>query len=84
MWLTETGWATPGNDECWFDVEDEGSQGQHYGELLPALAASPLIERSFFYELVDDPGYAPCQWGALRPDLSEKPAFAAVRSCLAP
>jgi uncharacterized protein (TIGR03382 family) len=77
VWLTETGWKTLAPP--W-----EQNQAKYYPELLDAmLARSSWWKKTIFYELYDA---VPCGstsddcWGITRPDWSQKPAFAALKS----
>jgi hypothetical protein len=66
LWLTETGWNTAG-------VSEE-EQAAYYRQVLAGVEAYDWLAKVFFYQLVDEPG-SPDQWGALRVDLSPKPAY---------
>lgn len=83
VWLTETGWPTPGPHECWFDPVSEPAQAQRLTALLDDLAERTWIDKVFVYELADANLVGACQWGLLRNDLSPKPAFGALRDYIA-
>lgn len=74
VWLTETGWTS--------SSVGEQRQADHLVGLLDGLQSRPWIEKVFFYEIIDD-GTIADRWGLLRPDLSEKPSFDAVRRFIA-
>ena len=75
VWLTETGWAT--------DQVTEAQQAVYYGDFLSRwFVGDPghdWIDRIFFYVIQDftTPGIP--QWGVLRTDGSEKPAYVVYR-----
>jgi hypothetical protein len=79
LWLTETGWSTPTPKGCWFDTVSDGDQSKNYTELLNTLAKRPWVKKIFFYELMDFDAKGACQWGILKSDMSEKPAYKALQ-----
>jgi len=52
-----------------------------YIQRMLLLAYKHGYERTYFYELIDDPS-SPAGYGLLRPDLSEKPAFIGLSNLL--
>ena len=80
VWFTEGGWPTLGGKNCWFgDEQTEAGQAARYPELLDELAQRDWMHKIFFYELRDDPHPDVCNWGILRHDSTEKPAYGAYR-----
>lgn len=79
FWLTETGWAS--------DEVGEGQQASFTAGLLDRwLTGDPdrsWVTKIFLYELAEAPGSPVPRWGLLRPDLTPKPAYAAVRDFIA-
>lgn len=66
VWITETGWAQPGDSEA--------KEASEYGSLLTGMLARGYFTKVFFYEAIDDPNIKD-HWGILHSDLSEKPAY---------
>jgi hypothetical protein len=79
LWLTETGWSTQTPRGCWFGMVDDNTQAGRTTDLLKQLADKAWVQKVFLYELMDDDNPGACQWGLLRSNLSEKPAFRAYR-----
>jgi hypothetical protein len=79
FWLTETGWSTPTPRGCWFSTVNDGTQAARTRDLLNGLVQNSLVKKVFFYELMDDDSPGACQWGLLRSNLSETPAYHAYR-----
>jgi hypothetical protein len=79
IWITETGYynRTPNGKQ----ISELGAA--KYLPRLLALAFKAGIERTYIYELVDqgnDPNNRELNFGLLRYDLSEKPAYAAIKN----
>lgn len=97
VWLTETGWTT-------YTRRPDGTRGPQptteadaaiYGAEAPAIiAAHPVIEKAFRYELRDDPvanmdalmndERGETRYGTVRPDGSRKPEAIATKAVLNP
>jgi hypothetical protein len=82
LWLTETGWTTT-VDNCWFQPVNDDTQAKKYTELLGRIKDRPWINKVYFYELIDDDHPGACQWGILRSNMSEKPAYQAYKKFIA-
>jgi hypothetical protein len=79
IWITETGYynRTPNGKQ----ISELGAA--KYLPRLLALAFKAGIERTYIYELVDqgnDPNNRELNFGLLRYDLSEKPAYVAIKN----
>jgi len=79
VWLTETGWAS--------DRVGEGRQRDHLRDLLRRWytgdPARSWIDKTFVYELRDDPRPGIPRWGLLAADGREKPAYGGYRDFIA-
>ncbi len=79
IWITETGYynRTPNGKQI-----SEAGAAKYLPRLL-ALAFKAGIERTYIYELIDegnDPNNRELNFGLLRFDLSEKPAYVAIKN----
>lgn len=71
MWITELGFKSN-------DSEDDQAVG--YRNFFDGVQEhASFVDRIFLYEMVDDPNNEN-KWGLLRPDLSKKQSFFAVKS----
>ncbi len=75
VWLTETGWASDQVGETTQAADLSGLLSDWFTE----QPGREWIDKIFIYELIDDPNTNVPRWGLLRPDGSEKTAYAAVR-----
>lgn len=85
FWLTETGWPTApagilrAPSEAWQARELRGLLADWSG----GRPGRGWLHKVFVYELADDPGPGIARLGLLRPDLSRKPAWTALRDAAA-
>lgn len=61
----------------------EADQARYYAELISLLSCDPAVTDAMLLHLVDEPDLGRFQTGLLRIDLSERPAYAAVRKAIA-
>ncbi|HEX2310729.1 MAG TPA: hypothetical protein VHH91_08435, partial [Vicinamibacterales bacterium] len=61
----------------------EAKQAENYSELIGMLGCDPTVTDALLLHMVDDPDLGRFQTGLLRLDLSERPAYAAVRKAIA-
>jgi hypothetical protein len=76
FWLTETGWQGPPAGR-----ERQAAAYRRFLELWRAGERLRWLEKTFFYELVDDPRVEP--WGVLDAEGRPKPAYRVLREPLA-
>ncbi len=84
LWVTELGWTTDTSSR-WGITED--LQAQYSAATFPILDGLPYVRAAILYELRnsgEDPAALEHNFGLVRRDFSEKPAYAAVRAALAP
>lgn len=79
MWVTETGYGYMPDARDGSVTMSEESVGKYMPRLLAEWFRTGEVERIFIYSLVDDNK----PYGLLRPDLSRRPAFHAVKHLLA-
>jgi hypothetical protein len=83
MWLTELGWntSTTRNSDPWLNGVDEATQALYLTQAYTQMARWSYVQVGVWYELLDGPDRADAQsnFGLLRVDYSEKPAYAAFR-----
>ena len=79
VWLTETGWQSK--------AVGEAQQAAYYTGILDdwytGRSGQTWLTKLFFYEVKDGTSPTSPSWGILRPDGSEKPAYAAYRDFIA-
>ena len=85
LWLTEFGWNTSNvrDDDPWRNGVDEETQARYVDEALAKVAEWEYVDVAIYYELIDmspDPGEPNGNFGLLRHDFGEKPAFGAFRA----
>ena len=61
----------------------EADQARYYAELISMLSCDPAVTDAMLLHLVDEPDLGRFQTGLMRIDLSERPAYAAVRKAVA-
>lgn len=82
IWVTEFGWTT-GSSSGW--RVSEADQAQYVRDAFPVLGNLPYVKGAVVYNLRDkgtDPSSHEDNFGLVRRDFSQKPAYAALREAL--
>lgn len=83
VWLTESGWSTSSvRSEPWLSGVSEADQARYLEEQYDQIRSWDYVAVNIWFNLQDtssDPADLVGNYGLLRPDGSEKPAYAAFR-----
>jgi hypothetical protein len=89
IWITELGWSSH-TGSCaqgrWAGQKpagvSEADQAKYTAQAFHCLATDPYVEKALVYKLVEDGNHDPMEnrYGILRPDLTPKPVFGALKT----
>jgi hypothetical protein len=90
LMVDETGWQAapdPAHAAAYYGTENvpvisEDDQAQMYGQVIAQLSCDPVVSDVMIFHLVDEADLGRFQSGLVRPDGSQRPAYAAVRSAI--